>query len=310
MPSWGFPRWCQKGLVLQPRPVGRREDVGAGGDVLQPRPVGHREDVGAGGDVLQPRPVGRREDVGAGSNVSSCDNLDDASEDRPPCCVEAEEVMQPTCQHGNWYVLQPRPGCSDDEQQKQVDVAYIAYKNSDAYFKIPALLTERMNRRLLHTPCSDRRQSSCVWCCQRNHSSGKQHSRHGRKTTWYCSICMTVPLCKVKRYNGMSCFVLFHEPHNLFDPCCVEAEEVMQPTCQHRNRYVLQPCPGRREDVGGGDGSSCDDASEDRPPVASLAAAAPPADSGDAEGGERRAVLNQSRSPIINIPQRSTRQRV
>ena len=65
-----------------------------------------------------------------------------------------------------------------------------------------------------------------------------------------------------------------------------------------------------REDVGGGDGSSCDDASEDRPPVASLAAAAPPADSGDAEGGERRAVLNQSRSPIINIPQRSTRQRV
>ena len=69
----------------------------------------------------------------------------------------------------------------------------------------------------------------------------------------------------------------------------------------------------RREDVGGGDGSSCDDsddASENRPPVASLAAAAPPADSGDAEGGEHRAVPNRSRNPIIYIPQRSTIQRV
>ena len=66
-----------------------------------------------------------------------------------------------------------------------------------------------------------------------------------------------------------------------------------------------------REDVGGGDGSSCDDASEDRPPVASLAAAAPSADSGDAEGGERRAVLHRSLSLIsLNIPRRSTRHRV
>jgi hypothetical protein len=201
------------------------------------------------------------------------------------------------------------PDESDDEQQKQLGVAYIAYNKRDAYFKIPALIAKRMNRRLPHTPCSDRRQSSCVWCCRWNHSSGKQHSRHGRKTTWYSSIC-TVPLRKVKRYNGISYFVLFHESHNLFDPCCVEAEEVMQPTCQHGNRYVLQPRPGRREDVGGGDGSSCDDASADRPPVESLATAAPPADSGDTEGGEHRAVLNRSQSPINNMSQRSTRQRI
>ena len=52
-----------------------------------------------------------------------------------------------------------------------------------------------------------------------------------------------------------------------------------------------------REDVSGGDGSSCDDsddASEDRPPVASLAAAAPSADSGDAEGGECRAFQTEA----------------
>ena len=89
---------------------------------------------------------------------------------------------------------------------------------------------------------------------------------------------------------------------------------VMEPTRQHGNRYVLQPHPARREDVGDGDDSSSDDLddtlSEDGPPVVSLAAAAPPADSGDAEGGERRAVPNRSRSPIINIPRRSTRQRV
>ena len=30
----------------------------------------------------------------------------------------------------------------------------------------------------------------------------------------------------------MCCFVLFHKSHNFFvDPCCVEAEEVVKPTC-------------------------------------------------------------------------------
>jgi hypothetical protein len=28
-----------------------------------------------------------------------------------------------------------------------------------------------------------------------------------------------VPLCKVKRMNGMSCFQVFHESDELFNPC-------------------------------------------------------------------------------------------
>ena len=54
---------------------------------------------------------------------------------------------------------------SDDGQQKQVNVTYIAYNKRDAYFRVSSLIAKRMNRRLPHAPCSDRRQSSCVWCC-------------------------------------------------------------------------------------------------------------------------------------------------
>ena len=47
---------------------------------------------------------------------------------------------------------------------------------------------------------------------------------HGQKTLWVCVTCQ-VPLCKVKRYDGKSCFDLFHEAKELFNPCCVTAQE-------------------------------------------------------------------------------------
>jgi hypothetical protein len=88
----------------------------------------------------------------------------------------------------------------------------------DAFFTVPELIAKRMNRRIAHHPCSAQMQSSCVWCCQMDHSRGQQHIRHGRKTAWYCSIC-EVSVCKVKRYNDWSYFILFHVSLNLFDPC-------------------------------------------------------------------------------------------
>ena len=84
-----------------------------------------------------------------------------------------------------------------------------------------------------------------------DHSRGQQHSRHGRKTTWYCSIC-EVSLWKVKRYNDRSCFVLFHVSHNMFDPCCVQAQQMMVPTRTHTNRHTL--IPRRRRGAVAGDG--------------------------------------------------------
>jgi hypothetical protein len=74
--------------------------------------------------------------------------------------------------------------------------------------------------------------------------------------------------------------------HSL-SPSLIEGSDIPLVMC---TRYKGKGRKMSREDVGGGDGSSCDnsdDASEDRSPVASLAAAAAPADSGDAEGGER-----------------------
>ena len=124
----------------------------------------------------------------------------------------------------------------------------IAYNKRDAYFSMPELIAKRMTRRIIHYPCSVRRQSSCVWCCRLDHSRGRQHSRHGRKTTWYCTVC-EVALCKVRRYNDLSCFELFHTSHELFDPCCVQAQQLNVSVRGHSNRHPLPP----RHPAGGDD---------------------------------------------------------
>jgi SAP domain len=114
----------------------------------------------------------------------------------------------------------------------------ITYNKREAYFTKPHLIERRMNRRVLHQPSSVQRQSSCVWCCRIDHSTGQRHTRHGRKTTWMCSMC-DVPLCKRPRFNGQSCFLLFHEAETLFDPCCADAQHMEVSVRSHGNRHVL-----------------------------------------------------------------------
>ena len=106
---------------------------------------------------------------------------------------------------------------SNDKEAGKDIVAY-------AYFSNRHLIVRRKNQRLSHVPCTCGKQVSCIWCCRcdDNHVNGKKHCRYGGKTSWVCVTCQ-VPLCKVKRYDGKSCFELFHEAEELFNPCCVTA---------------------------------------------------------------------------------------
>ena len=92
--------------------------------------------------------------------------------------------------------------CSDNDGQMTIRrtddgadntsscVVGITYNKREAYFcKLP-LIERRKNGRLNHQlVTSVKRQSSCVWCCRIDHSTGQKHSRHGMKTTWKCSVC-------------------------------------------------------------------------------------------------------------------------
>ena len=116
----------------------------------------------------------------------------------------------------------------------------ITYNKREAYFSKLPLIERRKNRRVNHRPTSFNRQSSCVWCCRLDHSNGRKHARHGMKTTWRCSVC-EVPLCKRPRYNGQSCFDLFHEAETLFDPCSAEAQSMQLSVRANGNRRPPQP---------------------------------------------------------------------
>ena len=103
---------------------------------------------------------------------------------------------------------------------------FFSYKKRSAYFSNRYLIAKRRNQQLSHVPVTCGKQVSCSWCCRCDeyHVKGTKHSRHGRKTSWVCVTCQ-VPLCKVKRYGGKSCFELFHEAKELFNPCSVAAQE-------------------------------------------------------------------------------------
>ena len=192
-------------------------------------------------------------------------------------------------------------GMSDNDEVKRQRIQNknspgtisIVYNKRDAYFSVPELIAKRMNRRIPHLPCSQRTQSSCVWCCRMDHyTSEQQHSRHGRKTTWQCAIC-DVSLCKVKRYHNQSCFVLFHVSYDLFDPCCLQAQQAMVATRLHRNRHALLP---RRRAVGGDGRADSDVASVGENIIPEPAAIAAP-DHDDSSVSPQEEADNSSVSP-------------
>jgi hypothetical protein len=127
-------------------------------------------------------------------------------------------------------------GSDDHERGHSTPSIAIMYNKREVHFSKPHQIEWRINRRVLHHPSSAQRQSSCVWCCRIDHSIGKRHTRHGRKTT--CLMCSTcdVPLCKRPRFNGQSCFLLFHKAETLFDPCCAEAQSTQVSVRSHGNQ--------------------------------------------------------------------------
>jgi hypothetical protein len=139
-------------------------------------------------------------------------------------------------------------GRDDVERGHSCPSVAITYNKREAYFSKPHLIEWRMNQRVLHQPSSAQRQSSCVWCCRIDHSTGERHTRHGRKRAWMCSTC-DVPLCKRPRFNGRSCFPLFHEAKTLFDPCCAKAQSIQVSVRSHGNRRAP---PSRRTDLSAG----------------------------------------------------------
>jgi hypothetical protein len=110
----------------------------------------------------------------------------------------------------------------------------VKYNMREAYFKEPTLIARRKSKRSAHKVMHNLKQRSCIWCCRmtKEHKQSLRHCRHGRKTTWLCKVCK-VPLCKVKRFHGQSCFDMWHDARILFDPCQDTTHVTTRP---HQNR--------------------------------------------------------------------------
>ena len=144
---------------------------------------------------------------------------------------------------------------NDDEgvmSGEEAIVERITYNKREAFFNKLPLIERRINQRAHHKRVSMQKQMSCIWCCRVDHSSTTEtfHYRHGRKTTMACSIC-DVALCIQKRYNGESCFDMFHTSEVLFDPCCDEAR-CMEVTVRAGARGRVPPSRRTRQEPADG----------------------------------------------------------
>ncbi len=126
----------------------------------------------------------------------------------------------------------------DDEGQVLNSSGTSVIKNKrDMYFTNREMIRKRMNTSLPHVLCriESNRPTSCVWCCRKKHDQPEQkHSGHGRCTKFWCPVCL-VSLCRVKRFNGMSCHELFHTSTSLMD-CCTRAMDATVHVMPHRNQ--------------------------------------------------------------------------
>lgn len=102
----------------------------------------------------------------------------------------------------------------------EVSSKKFCYNQRTAYFTKERCIEIRRNRSLDHKSTKLDRQKCCVWCCQKSHRNIEvRHTRLGYKTTTCCIVCGGVPLCTVKRIGDKTCFELWHEATELYDPC-------------------------------------------------------------------------------------------
>ena len=211
--------------------------------------------------------------------------------------------------------------CSDNDGQMTIRrtddggdntssrVVRITYNKREAYFcKLP-LIERRKNGRLNHQlVTSVKRQSSCVWCCRIDHSTGQKHSQHGMKTAWKCSVC-GVSLCKRPRYNGQRCFLLFHEADTLFDPCSMQVpvERSNQgnpnppPASRHRTTTTVSATTAEQPSASRNDNTDDDG---DFSPAESSSGGDDDYESSPGEPSSRRRNIS-----VITFPERRTRRR-
>ncbi|KAI2502156.1 hypothetical protein MHU86_12292 [Fragilaria crotonensis] len=102
------------------------------------------------------------------------------------------------------------------------------YNKRELYFTSREMIQRRLDQSLPHVLCKvESKPTSCVWCCRKRHDQpDPKHCRHGRTTKFMCPVCM-VSLCRVKRFNGMSCHELFHTSRSLVDYCTAEMDAVV-----------------------------------------------------------------------------------
>jgi len=95
------------------------------------------------------------------------------------------------------------------------------YKIRFAFFSdSDDLCARRLDKTNPHEMLLMDKSTNCIWCCQlcSNQTLKKKHTREGFKTKYKCSVC-DAALCKVPRFDGSSCFQLFHTSSELFNPC-------------------------------------------------------------------------------------------
>ena len=125
------------------------------------------------------------------------------------------------------------------------------YNKREAFFNKVPLIEQRINRSAHHKRVAMQKQMSCIWCCRVDHSTARtKHYRHQRKTTVACPIC-GVPLCVRPRYNGESCFNMFHTAETLFDPCCEETR-CLEVTVRAGDRGNIPPSRRTRQETSEG----------------------------------------------------------
>ena len=228
---------------------------------LRPRTIQRRETNVQGANAYHAHNLSRTVSYLMSDECKSFKNFQQRRARQPPFrqfCVELAndlniEVVPPSmyesCSNDDNGQMMRRTEDGGDNAASSGGVN-ISYNKREAYFSKLSLIERRKNRRANHQPISVNRQSSCVWCCRIDHSTGQKHTRHGMKTTWKCSVC-EVPLCKRPRYNGQSCFLLFHEAETLFDPCCAEAQSMQLSVRAHsKNRQPPPPRPANNVSAG------------------------------------------------------------
>jgi len=181
-------------------------------------------------DETTDEPPSQPHDGAGGAGVSS----------RPLKSVERTDKRLSECEQSSEGTGSPSYTRGAENTSKIVDDATTGmkrrkirkYKTRFAFFsESDDLCARRLDNTNPHEMLLMDKSTNCIWCCQlcSNRTLKKKHTREGFKTKYKCSVC-DAALCKVPRFDGSSCFQLFHTSSKLFNPCT-----------NHRHKIYVRP---------------------------------------------------------------------